>query len=170
MSNQVIKGKQLMVFMNGKSVAAATTHSLNITTETADTTSKDTGGMFSEIEVTKVSWTMSTENLFCIDGTGATYDELFDALVAGTKVKLVFTSKTTTEKSLDEAPEAGWTSNIQINSAGGVISATGDPGYIGTAYYGYAYITDLSLNAANGDNATYTATFTGSGVLKKLTA
>ena len=41
----------------------------------------------------------------------------------------------------------------------------------GSVYYeGDAVITSLVANAANGDNATYTATFTGAGKIAKATA
>lgn len=169
-TNKVIKGKQLMIFVNGKSIAAATSHSMQVSTETADTTSKDSGGMWSEIEVTKMSWTVSTENLFCVEGTGTTYDAIHDLMIAGTKIAVVFTSKSATEKDMDFAPAAGWTSDITITNVDGKASATGTAGFIGVAYYGYAYITDLSINAANGDNATFSATLTGTGGLYKLSA
>lgn len=40
----IINGSDLMLFVDGKSVAYATSHSLDITNETADTSNKDTGG------------------------------------------------------------------------------------------------------------------------------
>lgn len=39
-----IKGGDLMLFLGGKSIAYATTHSLEITGETTDTSNKDEGG------------------------------------------------------------------------------------------------------------------------------
>ena len=40
----VIKGRDLMLFINGKSIAFATSHSLTISMDTTETTSKDSGG------------------------------------------------------------------------------------------------------------------------------
>ena len=40
----VIKGGDLMLFVNGKSIGFATSHTLSISAETKETTSKDSGG------------------------------------------------------------------------------------------------------------------------------
>ena len=44
MAGQVINGGDLMLFIDGKSIAFATSHKLSINVETVETTSKDSGG------------------------------------------------------------------------------------------------------------------------------
>ena len=67
-----------------------------------------------------------------------------------TEVELVFALEKEYKTKADEVPEGGWTP-----------IATGQ-------YKGKAIITSLEVNAPNGDNATYTATFTGVGALTKV--
>lgn len=42
--NNVIKGGDLMVFADNKSIALATNHTLTISADTKETSSKDSGG------------------------------------------------------------------------------------------------------------------------------
>jgi len=64
-----IKGGDLMLFVDGKSIAYATNHTLEINAETSDTSNKDEGaGDWATQEVTLLSWTASSENLYSTDG------------------------------------------------------------------------------------------------------
>lgn len=144
-----IKGQELMLFLGGKSIAYATSHTLEISAETSDTSNKDEGGGdWASSEVSKLSWTASSENLFTTDGAGASYDTLFDYMVKKTPIDAVFGQKKETDT---DVPVAGWTVGT-------------------TAYTGKVVITSLSLNAPNGEYATYSVQFTGVGALKKKTA
>ena len=67
-NDQIINGGDLMLFIDGKSIAFATNHTLSISAETAETSSKDTGGMWVAKAIRKISWTMSTENLYAETG------------------------------------------------------------------------------------------------------
>ena len=145
-----IKGQELMLFLAGKSIAFATSHTLEISAETSDTSNKDEGGGdWASSEVSKLSWTASSENLFTTDGNGASYDTLFDYMVKKTPIDAVFGLKS---EATTDVPSEGWTA-----------ATTG-------VYTGKVVITSLSLNAANGEYATYSAQFTGVGELKKKTA
>lgn len=146
----IIQGSDLMLFIGGKSIAFATSHSLSLSAETVETTNKDTGGKWVTKAARKISWTMNTENLYCVTGEGNTYDELFDAMVNRTALDVVFTleGNSTTSK-LDEVPTDGWTPKAT------------------SGYVGKAYVTSLELNAPNGDNATFTASFEGCSALTK---
>jgi TP901-1 family phage major tail protein len=64
----IINGGDLMLFIDGKSIAFATNHTLSINAETVETTSKDHGGKWVSKATRKISWTMNTENLYSIDG------------------------------------------------------------------------------------------------------
>ena len=153
MANTITQGSDLMLFIGGKSVAAATNHTLSISAETADTSHKDIVGTWKTSTVKTLSWEITTENLFTLDGTGKAYDDLFTAMVGKTELTVVFGSKT----SASAVPQDGW-----------VPAVAGPTGTID--YTGKAIITSLQLNAPNGDNATYTATLTGVGELTKVTA
>lgn len=97
----------------------------------------------------KLSWTMSTENLYSLDGEGSTYDDLFTAMTERKELSVVFSLEKEYAAKKDEVPEGGWTP-----------VTTGQ-------YKGKVVITSLELNAPNGDNATFTASFEGVGALTK---
>lgn len=158
----VIKGGDLMLFIesgNGsslvkKSIAFATNHTLNISADTKETSSKDSGGVWQTSEIGILSWTVSSENLYADAGAGYGYDELFSMMVARKPIKVVFgiegDSTDLNEGKLGQAPTGGWKPKA------------------GSGYEGSVIITGLSQNAPNGDNATFTVDFTGVGELKKL--
>lgn len=155
MTGTPINGSDLMVFLKGSasdyiSIAFATSHSLSLSTETVETSSKDTGGKWTAQAPRKLSWSTTTENLFSVEGEGKVFADLFDLWAGRTEVELVFALEADYETKKDEVPEGGWTP-----------IATGQ-------YKGKAIITSLEVNAPNGDNATYTATFTGVGALTKV--
>ena len=149
MANRVIKGRDLMLFDNtGKSFAFATSHTLSISAETADISSKD-HGIWGGSEVTKFSWEISSENLYTEDN----YDDLFDLMLAGEPFKVRFGLKSQNDNSLNVA-DGDYTNWTSKNS-----------GY----YEGDVVITSLNANANNGENATYSATFTGAGKIVRVT-
>ena len=88
-----------MLFVGTKSIAYATSHTLEITGETSDTSNKDEGGGdWSAQEVNLLSWSASTENLYSLDGKGSNFDDLFDMMIAKTPIDAVFAPKS--EKTL----------------------------------------------------------------------
>lgn len=142
-----IKGGDLMLFVNSKSIAYATSHSLEITGETTDTSNKDEGGGdWSSQEVSILSWTASSENLYCEEGAGDRFDDLFSLMVAKTPIDAVFARKA---EATTDVPQAGWTKGSA------------------PTYEGKVVITSLSLNAPNGEYASYTVQFQGVGALVK---
>ena len=151
--NQVIKGSDLMVFVGGKSIALATSHSLTISADTKETSSKDSGGKWQTSEVGTLNWSMKSENLFSAEGTaGETYDALFEKMIARTPVTLVFALEKDYKTKADEVPETGWIAATEMG------------------YKGQAIITNLEISAPNGDNATFSVDFTGVGAIQKVTA
>lgn len=149
-----IKGESLMVFLeSGKSIAFSTNHTLNVNADVTSTATKDNGGgEWQTNEVSLLSWESSTENLCGDPRSGYSYDELFDLMIKKEPVKLVFGLKSTlpTAGEYYEVPEGGWTPKAS------------------SGYSGTALLTALSLNAPCGENATFSATFTGTGALTKL--
>lgn len=144
----IIKGGTLMVFYsysNGsgglyqpKSIPLATNHTLRISAETSELSHKDIADAWAANDVTQFNWEATTDNLYCDNGM----DVLFTLMKNKTKVLVYFAPKTEAEGTT--LPSGGsWTG-----------SAT-------KGFKGWAYITSLDVNAQNGENATYSATFTG---------
>lgn len=143
-----IRGGDLMLFVDGKSIAYATSHTLEITGETTDTSNKDEGaGDWSSQEVSILSWSASSENIYSEDGKGDNFDDLFDLMIAKQPIDAVFSKKSETTT---DVPTDGWTKSAP-------------------SYEGKVVITSLSLNAPNGEFASYTAQFQGVGKLEKKT-
>ena len=150
----IIKGGDLMLFINNKSIGYATSHSLSISADTKETSTKDSGGKWQTSEVGIISWTASSENLYANEAEGMTYSDLFDAMVARTPIDAVFTlegnsTNLETGKS-DEVPTGGWTPKAK------------------TGYQGKVIITSIELNAPNGEDASFTVQFQGTGALKAV--
>lgn len=151
MANNIIKGRDLMLFNNdGHSYAYATNHTLTITAETSDISSKD-HGVWGASEVSKYSWEISSENLY----TTEDYDSLFTAMIAGTPITVRFGLKATPSDPAMTPADGNlalpyWTSQDSF-------------------YQGKVIITSLTANANNGENATYSLTLTGVGSLAKTT-
>ena len=146
-----IQGGNLMLFIGGNSIAYATNHTLEISGETKDTSNKDEGGgSWKSEEDGILSWSATSENLFCDEGAGKTYADLFDLMVAKTPIAAVFSLRNEAD-SVTTAPANGWTPKVP-------------------KYTGNVVITSLSLNAPNGEYATFTANFSGVGALTKVTS
>lgn len=148
-NTDIIKGSKLMVFLDGEAIAFATSHSLSLTMNTSEVSTKDHGDS-PAIVPQSISWEMTTENLYSDSGK----DALFNAMKTMQTVDIAFVSSTyandTAEKGIVGVQGAqGWGTEETIAS-------------------GKAYITSLSVNAPAGDNATLSATFTGNGGLTEF--
>ena len=139
-----------MLFMGGDALAYAKNHTLTITGNTIDISSKD-HGYWGASEVGKLTWEVKTENLYTEDN----YDTLFDAMVAKTPVDIVF------------AQAQNYNENGLKAVGGSVDSWTASTT---SGRKGKAVITSLTVNANTGENATCSATFTGSGPLTKVSS
>lgn len=143
-----IKGGDMMLFVDGKSIAYATSHTLEINADTVKTSNKDEGGgNWESSEVNMLNWAATSENLYSVDGEGDNFEDLFDLMVAKTPIAAVFSKKS---QNVDDVPTDGWTPAVP-------------------KYSGNVIITSLSLNAPNGEYATYSVNFQGVGELKKIT-
>ena len=146
--SKIIEGGDLMLFVNGHSVAFATSHSLSISTETSETTNKDIRGGWAASKVKKFSWTCNTENLYANEGSGKVFPDLFDLMINKTEITAVFGLKG--EAANVDVPTTGWTAGTKNHS-----------------YTGKVIITSLEVNAPDDDNATFTCEFTGVGPLEQ---
>ena len=143
---KIIKGDDLMLFdAEGKSLAFATSHQLSISADAVETSSKD-GGVWASNEVNKISWELTSENLYTVNA----YDKLMDLMLKREAIKVYFGTKKENdpEKTVADGDYDNW---------------TGAKGYTGKVF-----ITSLTANAGTGENATYSATFTGTGKLIKI--
>lgn len=160
---QVIKGGDLMLFVDvdgtKKSIGFATSHTLSISAETTETSTKDSGGVWARPEVSTLSWTASTENLCGVSGSSATYGDLIALMTAREPISAVFAlegdSENYTSKKEFDLPETGFWKPIADD---------------GQNYFeGKVIITSVEVNAPNGDNATFSVEFTGVGALTNKT-
>ena len=142
----IIKGDDLMLFdEQGKSLAFATAHTLSISADAVDTSSKD-HGVWGANEVNKITWEITSENLYTEDS----YDALMTKMLNREAITVYFGTKKENDanKTVADGDYTNW---------------TGAKGYTGKAF-----ITSLTANANTGENATYSATFTGTGKLTKV--
>lgn len=142
-----IKGSDLMLFIDDRSIAYATNHTIEINGESTDNKNKDEGvDDWSYSEINKLSWNCSTENLFSYDGQGNLYDKLEMLMILHRPINIVMSVK---YGNITHVPNGGWYPRVNWNYSGKVI------------------ITDLSMNAPNGDYSTFTCQFEGVGQLYK---
>lgn len=155
----IIKGSDLMLFVKNtsgvvKSLAFATSHSFSISSETSDISTKD-HGFWGAKEVTRITWSITTDNLYTV----STFNELYDRMISRQPIEVYFCLKTPAQRQGTPAT---------VNLPGDTYdtwtptTTTGEEGY-----YGRVYITSLDATAAAGDNATFSATFDGIGAITK---
>lgn len=145
-NSDILKGSKLMVFIGSDPIAFATSHSLSITMNTTEISTKDHGD-FPSVIGQNITWEITTENLYSDGGETA----LWNAMKTMQPVTVQFApasnySNTTSQQGLLADGQANWTAGTAIAS-------------------GKALVTSLSVNAPAGDNATLSATFTGVGAL-----
>ena len=146
-NTDIIKGSKLMVFLNDSPIAFATSHSLSITVNTSEVSTKDHGD-FPSVIGKNITWEITTENLYS-DGAESA---LWTAMKTMQPVTVKF------------APASNYSNTSAQQGIVGVDSAS--DWSAGTAIAsGKALITSLQVNAPAGDNATLSATFTGVGEL-----
>lgn len=143
MKANAVLGKDFMLFVGGKALALATSCKLSISAETIDTQSKDSG-IWTEKDIKKLSWNGSSENLFSADDKVNGYDVLLDLMLKRKPIEAKFGIPANADS--DEIPSSDWT----LPAA---------------SYSGNVLITNLELNAPDGDKATFSATFEGTGKL-----
>lgn len=142
---KIIKGDELMLFNDEKSIAYATSHTLTINGNTIDISSKD-HGFWGASEIGNITWEITSENLF----TDKYYTLLFDAMLNKTQLTVAF----------------GFASDWDVNGLTGN-NTQYDLDKTSNYYSGKVYVTSLTANANTGENATMSITLTGCGALVK---
>lgn len=143
--SQVLQGNDLMLFKKqGEthiSLGAATSHTMNLTAEVLEISSKDDGKWKNKIPG-KLDWNMSTENLYI----EADYRGIFESWLKREPIGVAFGIVKNSDDDQGK-PEGGW-----------LLDPKGQ-------YEGVAYITSLTTNSPDNGPATYSATFEGAGPL-----
>jgi TP901-1 family phage major tail protein len=90
-----IQGGELLIYVGGEAVAAATSSSLDATRDMIDVSNKDTGDM-REIVAGRGEWSMSSDNIvdFAVESGYTGYVALFDAWKNSTEVTVKMALKT----------------------------------------------------------------------------
>ena len=153
---KALRGKNLMAFVDDKAIALATACGLDISGDTEETSSKDSGS-WKDFIMTMLGWTASTDTLVSAiesdsDTADLAYKELYAKFIAMEPITLVFGEITSRTNSDNERPLTGWV-------------APSDNGYTGQAL-----ITGLSFSAPVDGKATLSVSFQGTGALTALTA
>lgn len=147
-NSQIIKGSRLMVFIGSTPIAFATSHSLSITMNTTEISTKDHGD-FPSVIGQNITWEVTTENLYSDGGETA----LWNAMKTMQPVQIQFAPATEYDNETAEPGIVGIIDGASDWTPGTAIAS------------GKALVTSLSVNAPSGDNATLSATFTGVGAL-----
>jgi hypothetical protein len=91
---RILRGSDLMLFItvNNKptSIAFATSHKLSLSGETVETSTKDSSGKWASKQVNKISWNVTTENLYSLDGAGINFPSLFTLMTKMEEIDVVF--------------------------------------------------------------------------------
>lgn len=153
-----VNGKDLMLFVDGKAIALATSCTLSISADTLDASNKD-DGCWQAQDAGDLSWEATTDALYSADasteGAGAVYETLFDAMVARKQMGVSFGLPGNAAQDCQGLPEAGWE----------------EPASSATPHYtGKAMVTSLETTGEKGSAATMSVKLTGNGALTKVKA
>jgi len=142
MANQVVNGTDLLLSMNGAVVAHAKSHTISVSTDMRDTTSKSSAG-WKEQAKGRFSWNAKVDGLVSYEAGLCNYSSLMTAMLAGVEVTIT---------SID-------------NTGGTIVGGLVTPLAGAAKYTGNAIITNVELSAGDGENVTFSVSFEGTGAL-----
>ena len=147
-NNDLIHGDSLLLYLtSGKTVVAyATSCSLQVDSETIDTSSKFSCKWQSNMGG-KASYTISADALYCSNVDGISFDKLLEYMVQGEQIEWYMGEEAAHEGSCETNPHTLDTAK--------------------TYYNGKAVVTSVSLEAGNNEIATCSITLTGAGEIQK---
>ncbi|OAV64356.1 putative secreted protein [Bacteroidales bacterium Barb4] len=151
-SSDIVDGNNLMLFLHDgeawKAYAAATSNTLSLTRETIDVSTKDSN-YSAKKQTGVINWEITSDNLF----TFGAFDDLIARMQVGAQVAVAFALV---------KPR---------NAKGGFDDGDEEPdGTAGSGKWGMAYMTSFEATAQNGEEATYSVTFEGTGELNDIAA
>lgn len=151
-TTKIVRGDDLMLFDNEqKSIAFATSHTLTLTSDVTEISCKDSG-RWKDAKVNKLGWEITSENLYSDQEYAKLYEKWTDAEPIVAYWGRGYNSTASVEDGID-SPNAYWEPNPSAPMS-----------------YGNVIITNLAVNAASGDNATFSVTLQGIGKLNTVTA
>lgn len=147
-NNDLIHGDSFLLYLtSGKTVLAyATSCSLQVDSETIDTSSKFSCKWQSNMGG-KASYSISADALYCSNADGISFDKLLEFMVQGEQIEWYMGEETEHEGSCETNPHTLDTTK--------------------TYYNGKAVVTSVSLEAGNNEIATCSITLTGAGEIQK---
>lgn len=154
-------GAQLQLFIgadasgstaSAQTIACATDLTVSVDRDSIDVSCKDCGAFGANIGGT-INWSISTSNLYTLDG----YRSLMNYVLDGTPIMASWSSV----KNYASAMAAGG------DEDGHIFNSTTKAETKQDLYKGWVTVTSIELNAANGDVASYTATFSGKGAIMR---
>ena len=139
----VIKGQNLRIKLGTKYVAFATSCTVHVSAQLEESSTKDSTNGWQKQEITGMNWDISVDALYSVDtdATGVNGADALDLILAQQQIDVEFT-QAAGEK--NRVPESG---DIK--------------------YSGKAWVNDVSVNAPNRQNTSYTLQATGDGELTK---
>lgn len=147
-NNDLIHGDSFLLYLtSGKTVVAyATSCSLQVDSETIDTSSKFSCKWQSNMGG-KASYSISADALYCSNTDGISFDKLLEFMVSGEQIEWYMGEEAAHEGSCETNPHTLDTTK--------------------TYYNGKAVVTSVSLEAGNNEIATCSITLTGAGEIQK---
>ena len=147
-NTQLVRGNDFSLYLtSGKTVVAyATSCSLQVDSETIDTSSKFSCKWQSNMGG-KASYTISADALYCSNTDGISFDKLLEYMVQGEQIEWYMGEEAAHEGSCETNPHTLDTAK--------------------TYYNGKAVVTSVSLEAGNNEIATCSITLTGAGEIQK---
>lgn len=147
-NSDLIHGDNLLLYLtSGKTVVAyATSCSLQVDSDTIDTSSKFSCKWQSNMGG-KAGYTISADALYSSNEDGISFDDLLAFMVSGEQVEWYM------------GQESAWTGNCSTNPH--TLDTTK------TYYNGKAVVTSCSLEAGNNEIASCSITLTGAGEIEK---
>lgn len=139
----VIKGQNLRIKLGTKYVAFATSCTVHVSAQLEESSTKDSTNGWQKQEITGMNWDISVDALYSVDtdATGVNGVDALDLILAQQQIDVEFT-------------QAAGEKN-RVPSSGDI------------KYSGKAWVNDVSVNAPNRQNTTYTLQATGDGELTK---
>lgn len=137
----IIKGQNLRLKIGGKYVAFSTACTVHVSKQLEESSTKDNTNDWTDQEIVGKSWDISCDALFSVDDdqTGINGADALDLVLADEKVEVEFVQTSGDKNRVDGAVK----------------------------YTGEALINDISINASNKQNTSYSLQAQGCGALVK---
>lgn len=144
-----LEGKDLMLFLDGKTIALSNSCTLNVSRDMDEASSKD-DGVYRTVTPGNISWDITADSLFSPDeaaenDTQVSWIEMLKAQIEGVELEAWFTL--VSNPSSAGLPAEGWTPKA------------------GTGVKGKVYVNSNSATGAKGSSGSLSLSFTGNGPL-----